>query len=221
MNAYAQYYGIGVTDWYNSTVAQAQYQKYIAAVVARYKTSKAVFAWELANEPRCHGCPTSITTNWVAKTSKYIKSLDPNHMVTTGEEGFGLDGGSDTSYPYQVGEGMNFTANLEAPDIDFGTYHLYPSSWGEDDSWAPSWIASHAKAAALVGKPVILEEYGSLLHSNETSWQAEVLATQTAGDMYWQYGDSLSSGKTSDDGYAMYFGSAEYTTLVSLFSIEL
>lgn len=215
MAAYATYYNIGVTDWYSSATAQAQYQKYIAAVVARYKTSKAIFAWELANEPRCNACAASVTLNWVTKTSKYIKSLDPNHMVTTGEEGFGLDGGSDTSYPYQTGEGMNFTANLQVPDIDFGTYHLYPSSWGQSDSWAPSWIASHAKAAALVGKPVILEEYGSTLHTNETSWQAEVLSTQTAGDMYWQYGDNLSSGKTSDDGYAMYYGTSEYTTLVS------
>lgn len=81
MQAYCTYYGIALTDWYTSAAAQAQYQTYIAAVVSRYKTSTAIFAWELANEPRCTGCATSVITTWATTTSAYIKSLDPNHMV--------------------------------------------------------------------------------------------------------------------------------------------
>ncbi|KUJ19886.1 glycoside hydrolase family 5 protein [Mollisia scopiformis] len=216
MAAYCTYYGISpVTDWYTNAAAQAQYQTYIAAVVARYKTSTAVFAWELANEPRCSGCDTSVITTWIKTTSAYIKSLDSNHMVTIGDEGFGLTTGSDGSYPYTTGPGLNFTTNLAISTIDFGTYHLYPSSWGEVDSWGNGWITAHATAAAAIGKPVIMEEYGSLTHSDEASWQATVLSTQTAGDMYWQYGDDLSTGETSDDGYAIYYGSTEYATLVT------
>ncbi|KAF4631109.1 hypothetical protein G7Y89_g7031 [Cudoniella acicularis] len=223
MAAYNSYYGLGTTAnnasaWYLSSAAQGQYQKYISAVVSRYKNSTAVFAWELANEPRCSGCDTSIVYNWVKTTSAYIKSLDPNHMVTIGDEGFGVTSPlspPDTSYPFTTGPGYNWTNNLAISTIDFGTYHLYPSSWGETDSWAPSWIDAHAVAAAKIGKPVILEEYGSLTHANESKWQAEVLKTQTAGDMYWQYGDTFSWGKSSDDGYALYWGTAEYTTLVT------
>ncbi|KAK0116117.1 hypothetical protein ONS95_013149 [Cadophora gregata] len=216
MAAYASYYGIAVTDWYTSTAAQTQYKKYIAAVVARYKTSTAVFAWELANEPRCTGCATSVITNWVASTSAYIKSLDSNHMVCIGDEGFGLDGGADTSYPYTSGPGLNFTNNLAISTIDFGTYHAYPGSWGETDDWVPSWINTHAAAAAALGKPVVLEEYGTNnAKSNMASWQTAVLNTQTAGDMYWQYGDSLSIGLTNDDGHAIYYGSSDYATLVT------
>ena len=51
---------------------------------------------------------------------------------------------------------------------------------------------------------------------DELPWIAEVLATDTAGLMYWQYGDDLSTGLTNNDGYAIYYGSADYTTLVSL-----
>jgi mannan endo-1,4-beta-mannosidase len=81
MQAYCTYYGISaVTGWYTSTAAQTQYKAYIAAVVSRYTTSKAIFAWELANEPRCGGCDTSVITNWITTTSAYIKSLDPNHV---------------------------------------------------------------------------------------------------------------------------------------------
>lgn len=85
MNAYVNAYGGSKTEWYTDAKIQSVYQAYIKAVVSRYKTSSAVFAWELANEPRCSGCDTDIIANWVAKTSSYIKSLDSNHMVTTGE----------------------------------------------------------------------------------------------------------------------------------------
>jgi mannan endo-1,4-beta-mannosidase len=216
MAAYCSYYDISpVTDWYTNSQAQAQYQAYIAAVVSRYKNSTAVFAWELANEPRCTGCATSVLTTWITTTSAYIKSLDSNHMVCIGEEGFGVTADSDGSYPFTTSPGTNFTQNLRVPDIDFGTYHLYPSSWGEVDTWAPRWIEAHATEAAAVGKPVILEEYGSSTLDDELPWIAEVLSTDTAGLMYWQYGDDLSTGKTNNDGYAIYYGTADYTTLVS------
>jgi mannan endo-1,4-beta-mannosidase len=128
MQAYLDYYG-GSThqDWYQSSTIQAQYQKYIKTVVSRYSNSSAVFAWELANEPRCNGCATSVITQWATTTSKYIKSLDSKHMVTLGDEGFGLTGG-DGSYPYTLGEGLNYTDNLAISTLDFGTFHLYPSS---------------------------------------------------------------------------------------------
>jgi mannan endo-1,4-beta-mannosidase len=37
----------------------------------------------------------------------------------------GLTVGSDGSYPYTNTEGNDFAKNLAAPDIDFGTFHLY------------------------------------------------------------------------------------------------
>jgi hypothetical protein len=43
-------------------------------------------------------------------------------------EGFGLETGSDGSYPYGYSEGLNFTMNLGIDTIDFATFHLYPSS---------------------------------------------------------------------------------------------
>jgi mannan endo-1,4-beta-mannosidase len=217
MAAYVSYYGLANDQaWYTSSAAQAQYQKYISAVVSRYKTSTAIFAWELANEPRCNACATSVSTNWATTTSAYIKSLDSNHMVTIGDEGFGLSSGtSDVSYPFTTGEGLSFATNLAIPHIDFGTYHLYPSSWSETDSWGPLWVTAHATVATSVGKPVIAEEYGSTTHSDEASWHTTMLSTNTAGDMFWQYGDTLSSGQSANDGYTIYYGTSEYTTLVS------
>jgi len=214
MAAYASYYGIQKTEWYTSTPAQTQYQKYVSAVVSRYLDSPAIFAWELANEPRCNGCATTVVTEWAKKTSAYIKSLDSNHMVTLGDEGFGL-ADTDKSYPFQFGEGIDWAANLAIQDLDFGTIHLYPEHWDQTASWGSYWIEAHAKAAAAAGKPFIVEEYGHSTKRELGPWQKTVLESNTAGDMYWQYGDTLSYGLTHDDGFAIYFGSADYETYVS------
>lgn len=85
MAAYVSAYGGTQTGWYTNEEIQAAYRKYVAAVVSRYVDSPAVFAWELANEPRCQGCDPSVIYNWVKSTSEYIKSLDSKHMVCIGD----------------------------------------------------------------------------------------------------------------------------------------
>lgn len=67
--------------------------------------------------------------NWATKTSKYIKSLDSNHMVTMGDEGFGPLAGGDGSYPFTTSAGgYTWADNLNITTLDFGTFHLYPDS---------------------------------------------------------------------------------------------
>jgi mannan endo-1,4-beta-mannosidase len=85
MAAYVTAFGGTQTSWYTNTAAQTAYRTYIKAVVSRYINSPAVFAWELANEPRCKGCDTSVLYNWIKSTSAYIKSLDSKHMVAIGD----------------------------------------------------------------------------------------------------------------------------------------
>jgi mannan endo-1,4-beta-mannosidase len=178
MNAYVKAFGGTKEGWYTNTKAQAQYKKYIQAVVSRYAKSNAVFAWELANEPRCKGCSTDVIYKWATDTSAYIRSLDATHMITLGDEGFGLPG--DTSYPYQYTEGVDFVKNLGIKDLDFGTFHMYPDSCelpslaspsslsraspnlipsgGVPYSFGDGWIKNHAAACKAAGKPCLLEE---------------------------------------------------------------
>lgn len=145
INAYTTAFGGNSTSWYTSSEIQNVYRRYIKAVVSRYSQSSAIFAWELANEPRCNGCDTSVIYDWISSTSAFIKSIDPLHMVGIGDgtlasplmkiallisnpEGFGLDIGSDGSYPYTYAEGLDFAKNLKIDTIDFGTFHLYPAT---------------------------------------------------------------------------------------------
>ncbi|KAH8690034.1 putative mannan endo-1,4-beta-mannosidase A-1 [Talaromyces proteolyticus] len=215
MPAYVKNYGGTQTGWYTNTAAQAAYQHYIKTVVSRYTRSSAIFAWELANEPRCSGCHTSVITNWVKKTSKFIKSLDSTHMVAIGSEGMGLATDSDGSYPFGYSEGNDFEATLAISTVDFGTIHMYPDQWSESDSWGTTWIQAHGKACSKAGKPCLLEEYGSSSFcSVEQPWQSAA-RTSLAGDLFWQWGDQLSTGKSPNDEYSVWYKSSDYTCLVT------
>ncbi|KAJ5300329.1 uncharacterized protein N7443_005331 [Penicillium atrosanguineum] len=218
MAVYVTAFGGTQTSWYTNDDAQSAYRNYIAAVVARYLDSPAIFAWELANEPRCNGCDTSVIYNWVKSTSAYIKSLDSKHMVCIGDEGFGLDVESDGSYPYTISEGLNFTENLAIDTIDFGTLHLYPDSWGTTYAWGDGWITAHGAACAAAEKPCLLEEYGVTSNhcSVEAPWQKTALDTiGIAADLFWQYGDSLSTGESPNDGNTVYYDTSDFTCLVT------
>lgn len=83
--AYNTAFGGNATTWYTDEASQKSYRDYIKAVIGRYKGSPAIFAWELANEPRCRGCHTSVIYDWVKSTSEYIKSLEPSRMVCIGD----------------------------------------------------------------------------------------------------------------------------------------
>ncbi|KAF3008609.1 hypothetical protein E8E13_007929 [Curvularia kusanoi] len=209
-------------QWYQSAKCQTMYQAYIKAVVSRYRTSTAIFAWELANEPRCNGCATSVLTNWIRTSSNYVRSLDSDHMIAIGDEGFGLSG--DGSYPYQATEGLDFAANLALPNISFGTLHLYPKAWGTTNDWGNAWISAHAAACKKAGKPCLLEEYGVDVASDhcpvEGKWQTTSLGLKDAGmgaDLFWQLGETVPSTgqQTHDDGFTIYYGSSDWTCLVT------
>lgn len=124
--AYTSAFGSGGSTWYKHDKAQLQYRLYISTLVTRYAASPAIFAWELANEPRCMFCSTDDIFNWATSTSTYIKSLDPYRMVALGDEGFGLNGAA--WLPYWLIYGTDYWRNLQIKTLDFGTFHLYPST---------------------------------------------------------------------------------------------
>lgn len=45
-------------------------------------------------------CTTTTVTNWIKDISAFIKSIDKNHLVAVGDEGF-FNEPSNPSYPYQ------------------------------------------------------------------------------------------------------------------------
>lgn len=191
--------------FYTDASIQDAYKNYASTVINRYKNSTAIYAWELGNEPRCSGCEASVITEWATTMSAYVKSVDGDHMVTLGDEGF-FNRPNDPSYPYQGGDGVDFEANLEIESLDFGTFHLYTESWGQTYDWGNQWIADHAAACAAAGKSCVFEEYGvpedgATRDTVMGQWHDTILANATdiPADLYWQFGLTLSNGKTHDD----------------------
>jgi len=148
--------------FYSYPECQKWFRGHIAMIVNRvnpytgtaYKDDPAVFSWELGNEPRRY------PSGWIGETAAYIKSLDGNHMVTTGSEG------------EPPGEpGQKFVATHRAPDIDYVTIHIWPQNWDWFDPKKPStYESAEGKCVAYfrkldrdaisLGKPLVLEEFG-------------------------------------------------------------
>ncbi|KAF8799264.1 glycoside hydrolase family 5 protein [Phlegmacium glaucopus] len=203
------------------------YKNYIEAFVGRYVDEPTIMAWELANEPRCRGstgnttgtCTSTTITDWVKEISAFIKSIDCDHLVAIGDEGFYNEPNAATG-PYQGKEGIDFDANLAISTIDFGTFHSYPEPWGQGDNeiaWGTQWIADHFASQARAGKPVILEEFGVTINQSTTytTWWNEIVSSGLTGDLIWQSGSHLSSGDTPNDGFAIYPNSSVYPILTS------
>ena len=139
-------------DWYRAHIAMLVDHTNPYTGLA-YRDDPTIFAWELANEPRRY--PLA----WINDTAAYIKSLDPNHLLTTGSEG---------SPPW---EGQDFRQTHAGPAIDYTTIHIWPQNWGWYDPADPSsyaeaeanalkYLAEHAGMSAALGKPLVLEEFG-------------------------------------------------------------
>ncbi len=199
--AYLEWAGCGpVPDWSDWTIAQNYHCQFVRSdkakkmaadhvrfIVSRtntvtgkpYTESPAIMAWELANEPRAFA-RDSVTkacfAQWVEEQAKLIKSLDPNHLVTTGSEGI---------------EGCEQDADLfrqvhAFPEIDYVCIHIWPYNWhwigpasgplevglarngatSMIDSLLPAcrntsaYIDACRNAVKDLGKPMVLEEFG-------------------------------------------------------------
>ncbi|KAJ7619124.1 glycoside hydrolase [Mycena polygramma] len=223
--------GASVHDvFYTDPKIIASYQRYVKTIVNRYKNSPAIFAWEMMNEARCLGdlpaspacSPGSGTLGkWYKEQSDFIRSLDPHHLITTGGEGhfFWTDPlfASDYNFNGQAGEDFDF--DLTLPNVDFGTYHMYPQDFpGSNftvEAWGLFWIDAHVNAAKKAGKPLIIEEFGVTGLANKTNiypswhgimpWQFGALGLkENGGNRLIKYADALVNGASPNDGDAIY-----------------
>ena len=167
--AYCDYVSQFVTD----EKAKEFFYNHVKHVVSRtntvtgkpYKDDPAIFSWQIGNEPRCFRTDSlgqAAFVDFLWTTAALIKSIDPNHMVSSGSEGkWGCEG--DIAL---------FERVHSCPDIDYMNIHIWPYNW----SWVrentlktnlpqaiantDEYIDEHLEVAARYGKPVVLEEFG-------------------------------------------------------------
>jgi mannan endo-1,4-beta-mannosidase len=249
MDQYLTWYGrTAHHEFYTAPEVKEAYKNWAAYLIGRtnsvngrkYREDPTIFAWELGNEPRCKGSgpgapgwTTATLTNWVGEMSAYIKSLDPNHMVSVGDEGF-LNGGGE-HWSYKANDGVDHAAITAQRGIDFGTFHMYPEDWGANMKWADGWITDHIRVARDLGKPTVLEEYGVKVSRDEAGlitqglekripayerWNELMLRRGGNGSMPWMLAGMEGSKRYRDyDHYTVYKGE-ETGDLMSEFAKE-
>ncbi|MBN1406979.1 MAG: cellulase family glycosylhydrolase [Calditrichaceae bacterium] len=163
------------SQFYYSKKMNDAFKKYIEKIVKRtntitgkkYKDDPAIMAWQLANEPRPGSGAEgkqhfTAFSKWIDETSNYIKSIDNNHLVSTGNEG--LAGCLESE---EV-----FKEIHQYEGIDYMTFHLWILNWRwflphKADSTYPiaekkaaQYIKDHIDFANEAGKPIVIEEFG-------------------------------------------------------------
>lgn len=158
-------------DFYDDSLAVDLFHQHVRRVVSRtntvtglpYREDSTIMSWQLCNEPRPFALETETSfLKWVRETAALIKSLDPNHLVSTGSEGV---------IGCNVNESLCQAIHSD-PNVDYMTVHIWPANWG----WAPKdrlldaldnvyskageYIETHTRMAQQINKPYVIEEFG-------------------------------------------------------------
>ena len=164
------------SEFYGHAAAVRMFDDYVRAVVNRrnsvtsrlYRDDPAILSWQLANEPRPGGSTGAGRKHmkaylaWIDGSARLIKSLDPNHMVSTGNEG--TMGCIDSD---QCVRDVH-----SPPAIDYVNAHIWPQNWSWVDpkDLAGTWptvekntgdyLARQVAIAKALNKPLVIEEFG-------------------------------------------------------------
>ena len=155
-------------QFYANAGAVQLYHDYVASIVKRYAGIPTIMAWQLANEPRPGGSDKVAVPllpayyAWIQSTAKLIKSISPDHLVSTGSEG--LKGSIERGEVYRKAHAF--------PEIDYLTAHIWPLNWGwvsakdipgthgAATAKVAEYIDQHVALATGLGKPLVIEEFG-------------------------------------------------------------
>lgn len=188
--AYMEY----VKQFPQSDSAKALFANHVNYIVSRtnrynqikYVDDPTIMSWQIGNEPRAFSDENKEPfARWMADVAAQIKSLDPNHMVSSGSEG---------SWGCEMD--MNLFEKIHAdPNINYLDIHIWPYNW----SWVKAdslkellprakentkkYIDDHMVIARKYSKPIVLEEFG--FPRDGFSFSKE--APTTARDEYYRY----------------------------------
>ncbi|XP_002517909.2 mannan endo-1,4-beta-mannosidase 2 [Ricinus communis] len=176
--------GIGLSSsndsfFFDPTIKR-YFKNYVKTILTRkntitgivYMNDPTIFAWELMNEPRCITDPSGDTLQeWIEEMSAFVKSIDNNHLLTVGLEGFYGPKNPKrlTVNPEEWASnlGSDFIRNSKVPDIDFASVHIYPDHWIQNQgleeklTFVYKWMQSHIEDGHYeLNKPVFFTEYG-------------------------------------------------------------
>ena len=129
----------------------------------KYIDDPTIFSWQICNEPHAFGDENKEAfENWMTEVAKHIRSLDPNHLISSGSEGI-----AGSEFDKSLYERIHTKS-----DIDYFTLHIWPLNWGWVDGSnmkdslelcierTNKYIAEHIELGVKHQRPVVIEEFG-------------------------------------------------------------
>ncbi|XP_026457168.1 mannan endo-1,4-beta-mannosidase 6-like [Papaver somniferum] len=243
-------------DFFTHPTLRTYYKDHVKTLLNRvntftnvtYKNDPTIFAWELMNEARCPSDPSGDTLQaWIQEMAMHVKSIDLNHLLEIGVEGFYGPSTPDRVQlnPNKVAQqvGTDFIRNHQALGIDFASVHMYADSWISPSvsnahiKFVTSWMKSHIEDAEkkLGGMPVIFSEFGVSVRDGgyNASFRDTLISTvyktildstkkggSGAGSLLWQIFPE--DTEYMNDGYAIVLSKSPATSnIISLHSTRL
>jgi mannan endo-1,4-beta-mannosidase len=192
--------------FFEDTMTKAFYKRWSTHVITRvntltgvrYADDPVIFAWDLMNEPQIDNTVTGpggvpLAQAWLTEMAGHVRSVDANHLITCGMEGF-----------YDRTGVIEPEAVLAIPNIDFGCWHLYPDLYAIALRQVPALIERHGSSAIATGKPVLLQEFGyGDSHPDQPdayqSWLGTLSASANRGGwLFWRLVGKVRLGPTRD-----------------------
>jgi len=179
-----------------SKESQELFYNHVRAIVGRrntvtgkyYKDDPAIFSWQIGNEPRCFSSEAEIQDGfiaWLTEAARIIKEIDPNHLLSTGNEGY-----MGCEQDWELTSRVN-----SIPGVDYMTIHIWPYNWNwvradhllDDITTAKArtsqYISEHVKLATSLGLPLVAEEFGF----PRDGFKPERSARTRARNLYYQF----------------------------------
>lgn len=180
--------------FYLNETARRLYREHLERIVTRrntvtgllYRDDPAILSYELLNEAQAVSGRWSERRAWLTEMSGYLRSLDPDHLIVSGDWGY-----------RSALERREWLADQALPNIDYCDVHLYPAD--DHDSFVDSpaalreFVDNRVAAAYSLNKPLVLGEFGMRVSGynniSQADWYHAFLEANaragTAGAMFW------------------------------------
>jgi mannan endo-1,4-beta-mannosidase len=139
--------------WYQGGF-RTNMKPWTTTVVNTFKNSPAIAFWEIINEPSNIAGTTALKA-FLDEMAAHIKSLDPNHLVSTG-----------TQPPWAYGGEANYQTLHSGPNIDIGSMHEYDYDYNNSRTIVSGHYAGSLNAMNNLNKPLFVGEMGAVANSS-------------------------------------------------------
>jgi hypothetical protein len=190
-------YGVNeerATAFYSNETTKRLYREHVEKIITRrntvtgiiYRDDPTIFSYELMNEAQAPTGRWAERRAWMAEMSAFVKSIDPDHLITSGSWGY-----------RSAIERRAWLEEQKITTLDYCDVHNYPRD--DHDTFVTSpqtlaeFIENRAAAAFSINKPLVVGEFGMIPGGYEgvsqTDWFRALFDSArrvgASGAMFW------------------------------------